>query len=109
MKTHCCCQRTPDKNSTETQAGGVTRWPGSRLRRAGGEFAGWVLPSLALVLMPKCPVCVAGYIALATGIGISLPTAAFLRMLLIVLCVASLTFIARRRLRLLLARLLSSS
>jgi hypothetical protein len=42
---------------------------------------------------------VAAYVALATGIGISLPTANCLRAMLMVLCVASLVFLAARRLR----------
>lgn len=96
MNAHACCQ---DK----TPAGDNARRPGSWLRR-GGEFAGWIVPSATLALMPKCPICVAAYVALATGIGISLPTAAYLRMLLVVLCVASLVFIAARRLRSLMVR-----
>jgi hypothetical protein len=42
---------------------------------------------------------VAAYIALATGIGISLPTATYLRAMLVIVCVTSLLFIAARRLR----------
>jgi len=86
---HCC--------QSQTRAGDSARRPASRLRR-GGEFAGWIVPSVTLALMPKCPVCVAAYVALATGVGISLPTATYLRTTLVVLCVASLVFIAARRL-----------
>ena len=62
-------------------------------------MAGWIVPSVTLALIPKCPICVAAYVALATGIGISLPTAKYLRAGLIVVCVAALIFIATRRLR----------
>jgi hypothetical protein len=75
----------------------------TRLRR-GGEIAGWIVPSVTLALLPKCPVCVAAYVALATGIGISLPTARYLRASLVVVCVTSLIFISARRLRNLIAR-----
>ena len=90
MKALHCCQ-------TATRDHGPTRPPASRLRRRG-EVAGWIVPSLTLALLPKCPVCVAAYVALATGVGISLPTATYLRGMLVVLCVASLGFVAGRRL-----------
>jgi hypothetical protein len=44
-----------------------------------GRFFSWILPSAILVLMPKCPVCLAAYIALGAGIGLSLPSAENLR------------------------------
>ena len=89
MNTCHCCQ-------IKTRAGDHVCRPASWLRR-GGATAGWVVPSATLALLPKCPACVAAYVALATGIGISVPTATYLRMLLVMLCVASLAFIAARR------------
>jgi hypothetical protein len=45
-------------------------------------------------MMPKCPACVAAYIALATGAGISFTTAAHLRLLVLILSIAALAFLA---------------
>ena len=61
------------------------------------DFAGWLLPSATLILLPKCPLCLAGYIALGTGIGLSVSGATYLRLLLIVLCVTTLFYVAIRQ------------
>lgn len=90
MNARCCCQ-------IETRAGDNIRRPASRLRR-GGEITGWIVPSALLVLMPKCPVCLAAYVAAGTGLGLSLPTATHLRTSLLVLCVASLLYLVGTRL-----------
>jgi hypothetical protein len=92
---HCC--------QIKTRAGDNARRPASRLRR-GREIVGWIVPTATLALLPKCPACLAAYVALATGIGISLPSATYLRAMLVVLCVGSLVFITVRRLRSLIAR-----
>jgi hypothetical protein len=87
---HCC------KN--QTRPGDNPRRPASGLRR-GGELAGWIVPGVAVALVPKCPVCVAAYVAFATGIGISLPTAGYLRAMLLTVCVASWVYVIGKRLR----------
>src|SRR5450755_3378853 len=53
-----------------------------------------VLPT---VMLPKCPVCIAAYIAMVTGIGLSLPVTAHLRTLLVVLCATSLIYFVARQ------------
>ena len=66
-------------------------------RRAREGFA-WVLPSAALVFVPKCPACLAGYVLLWTGLGLSLSAATYLRWALVFVCVASLLFLIVKRL-----------
>jgi len=80
MSAHACCSM------------GAASGQGARLStkadEAGaalgrmGKFGSWIAPSAALVLVPKCPMCLAGYLALA-GVGVSVPVAAGLRVGLI--------------------------
>ena len=77
MRAHECCH-----------VGARTVGNGPRLRSA--KAAGWVLPSVVMVLMPKCPACVVAYVAIVTGAGISVSAAAHLRLLVLVLCVVML-------------------
>jgi hypothetical protein len=67
--------------------------------RCGLNFAKWIFPTGILALLPKCPMCIAAYVALATGVGISPPTANYLRVTTVVLCVASLLYLAAKHLR----------
>ena len=59
------------------------------VRRVRKIFA-WVLPSAILVLVPKCPACLAAHVTLWTGLGLSLSTATYLRWVLLFLGIASL-------------------
>jgi hypothetical protein len=47
------------------------------------RLAGWLLPGGLLVLMPKCPVCLAAYVAIFTGAGLSMAVAQGLRAVVI--------------------------
>jgi len=58
------------------------------LRRRFLSALAWVIPSVTFVLMPKCPACLAVYIAAATGVGISFTTASYVRTAAIVVCLA---------------------
>ena len=67
----------------------------TRLNRVGGFFS-WVAPGAVLALMPKCPACLAAYIALATGVGVSVPAAENLRVAAVAISVAVLGALASR-------------
>jgi hypothetical protein len=54
------------------------------------------LPSIALALIPKCPMCIAAYLALGGGLGVSLSTAAHLRTALVWLCWSVLVLLVVR-------------
>jgi hypothetical protein len=92
MKANCCQRAAPGRDNVS-----VSR-PASRWRRAGGA-AGWIVPGITLALVPKCPVCLAAYVAVATGIGVSLPVAALLRTTLLIGCVTALVLVAGSQLR----------
>jgi len=61
--------------------------------------AGYVVPAAVMALLPKCPACIVAYLAVGAGIGVTMSTAATLRTMLLILCVASLVFITARRVR----------
>ena len=61
--------------------------------RRGMEMTGALLSGATLLLMPKCPVCVAAYLALITGLGVSVTTAAHLRQAGLILSGAVLVFL----------------
>jgi hypothetical protein len=72
-----CCSAAGDRK-TPTSAGRVPE-----------VFAG-IVSSAILVLVPKCPACLAAHVTLWTGLGLSLSNATYLRWLLLFLCVATL-------------------
>jgi hypothetical protein len=59
----------------------------------------WLFPATILVLIPKCPLCVAAYVALFTGVGISVSTARWIQILMLVFCLTSLAYLAVKRWR----------
>jgi hypothetical protein len=81
---------TADRPSEEKSPG---------VARRGLGLIRWAMPAALLALMPKCPLCVAAYIAVATGVGVSLATATFIRTLLLTISIAALAYLVARSLR----------
>ena len=88
---HCCCTGGEPAVPAATAPQSTGNWP-----RRGVAFFQWALPITALALVPMCPLCVAGYVLLFTGIGLSVPAAAAIRWALIVSCLAALLFLLAR-------------
>lgn len=80
-----CCQAASGRKSAT----------GARRIR---EVLVWIGPSAILALAPKCPACLAAYVMLWTGLGMSLSTATYLRWALLVICTGSLLFLLVERL-----------
>jgi hypothetical protein len=58
--------------------------------------SGCVGSGALLVLLPKCPMCVAAYLTLWTGASLAMPVATYLRPMLAILFLASALLVAMR-------------
>jgi hypothetical protein len=70
------------------------------------EFSSYAVAGITLVLMPKCPACVAAYVALFTGLWLSLSIATSIWWFLVIGCMASLGFMTFRVVQTALRRML---
>ena len=84
-----CCHQ-------ESRTGDNARRQGTWLSRVRGA-AGWILPGALLALMPKCPMCLAAYVALGTGFSMSYSSAHLLMRVLTVICLGTLALCVVRR------------
>ncbi len=89
MNSLHCCQW---KSRARDDGGEQKTWLG----RARG-VAGVILPGALLALMPKCPMCLAAYVAFCTGFTMSYASAHVLMRSLIALCIGTLAWCVIRR------------
>ena len=83
-----CCEPQPADYHRST-ARYWRRW------RSAGSCVG---SGAMLLLLPKCPVCIAAYLAVWTGVAIAAPIAGHLRFAMAAIFVLSLAFLLARRL-----------
>lgn len=88
MKNGCCSQ---PKSKVAT-----IEWTWAR---AVGRLISWIVPGVVLAAMPKCPLCLAAYVAIFTGFGISLAAASFAWWVIAIACVAILIYLATTKIR----------
>jgi len=101
VNAHRCCLvplGAMEQNKAGERIADGDPLPPSFLRRSL-DLTAKVVPVAILAVLPKCPACLAAYVALGTGIGLSLTAATYVRLSLITLCVASLVFFAAKTIR----------
>ena len=88
MNSSSCCQRKPRAEDQARQQ--------KTLPRRARVVAGWILPGALLALMPKCPMCLAVYVALCTGFTMSCSSAHVIMRMLTALCIGTLALLVVR-------------
>lgn len=88
-----CC----DDDSSESVSRTTPVTARAMFARRAREYAEWLVPAAGFALVPKCPACLATYIAVGTGVGVSVPTATYIRMVLLIAFSVSLSYLAAKR------------
>jgi hypothetical protein len=98
VSAHRCCKDAARESVPERLAArAAVRDPRPQTyARRCLDVAGWIVPGAVLALLPKCPACLAAYVAIGTGVWLSVSTTTYLRLALVILCVAPLAFLAAR-------------
>jgi hypothetical protein len=83
MSNRCCCHEKLDVKDR-----------GPSWKRTVRQGVSWIVPGIVLAAMPKCPLCVAAYVALFTGCSISLAAASSAWWFVEIACVGALLYLA---------------
>jgi len=108
-----CCSDGGEPAAPAPRAHSTSMLPLTTPRHTGDRPGGWpsrfatlihwALPITTLALIPKCPGCIAAYILLFTGLGLSRHAAAATRWTLIALSITALAYALLRTARRMLA------
>jgi len=107
MRTFNCCGGHAEKTvpcnapaqlsaTTEASATAITAGKPEGFFKRVVRFIKPVLPAFLLALVPKCPFCLAAYVALGTGIGLSVASAKLLHISLLCAGVIPLSLFAAK-------------
>src|SRR4051812_22207376 len=99
MNSNCCCGFVSKNTECET----------AQVQRADSEQKPLILqhslriirlalPGVMLVILPKCPICLGEFYCDRNGVSLSITTAAYVRLSLIILCMVSLLYLVIKRL-----------
>ena len=83
---------------TGCACGRATQPSGRSARRSASEVVVGLLSLGVWVFIPKCPLCLAAYVAFWTGLGLSFAAAQYVRWLLLCVSAAALAYLVARRL-----------
>jgi hypothetical protein len=98
VSAHRCCEVSANGSGRKTISGRTAdaRPKAVSFARRCLDIAGWIVPGAVLAFLPKCPACLATYVVIGTGVGLSASTATYLRTILVILSMASLVYLATR-------------
>lgn len=97
-----CCSTNVGTFTKEKEEPFIAGFSKNKSLRKMVNFVGALLSGLLIILIPKCPMCLAAYIAVGTGIGVSFTVAGYIKIMMIAICVVSFFyFVFKRRRRML--------